>query len=148
MERATAIPPESPISTVTRPVVSWSPLLGPERGPVNQGSSFWGSEVPLGVHFLYLKSSENWQWLVVFINMPGQARPNGRCPEFWLRSQTLAFWVEELDPQRNFRTSKRGTLDNCAHLWLGPPRSLIKARIRFNRVCCDQAYTVYGLEVR
>ena len=60
----------------------------------------------------------------VFINMPGQARPKGRRPEFWLRSQTLAFWVEEVDPQRNFRASKRGTLDNCAHLCSPPaPRS-------------------------
>ena len=30
-----------------------------EKGTVNQGSSFLGSEVPLGVHFLYLISSEN-----------------------------------------------------------------------------------------
>ena len=35
-----------------------------------------------------VKIDSDWS---VFINMPGQARPKGRRPEFWLRSQTLAF---------------------------------------------------------
>ena len=34
------------------------------RAQLTKVPLFWGSEVPLGVHFLYLKSSENWQWLV------------------------------------------------------------------------------------
>ena len=35
-----------------------------------------------------VKIDSDWS---VFINMPGQGRPKGRRPEFWLRSQTLAF---------------------------------------------------------
>ena len=98
------------------------------NGQAQRGAQL--TKVPLFevLKFRWGSTSSTWNpvkidsdWLV-FINMPGQARPKGRRPEFWLRSQTLAFWVEEVDPQRNFWVSKWATLDNCAHLWWNMPK--------------------------
>ena len=101
--------------------IAFLPSLRTEKGSFNQGSSFWGCKIPLGVHFLYLKSNENWQWLVAVYKHARPSQAKGASPRILVEESETGFWVEEVDPQRNFWVSKWATLDNCAHLWLRIP---------------------------
>ena len=87
------------------------------------------AQLPKVPHFEILKfrwgsTSSTQKASVWLLNQNSGRRPFGlACPGMFINTdQSLSIFtgyqVEEVDPQRNFRTSKRGTLVNWAPLWL------------------------------